>query len=200
MILYSGKTKFWYTVFAPKLSYDHDGFTCTISKKFHFIPDSTFFPTPFIYLWETIVHDHMHIYSCRHLIYKIIPDTWVSVSWDFDDNPIAAITESKVVWLAAFWTQLSSRVSTWSLGIGVWSNDVLSFVHLLRALLIAILPDFHAFMHEDNTLTITSVVSPVDGWCDDAHACPPRYLGDLVFVKRIGRDAFLAWQLVEPWK
>ena len=31
---------------APKLSYDHDGFTCTISKKFHFTPDCTFFSYP----------------------------------------------------------------------------------------------------------------------------------------------------------
>ena len=31
---------------APKLSYDHDGFTCTISKKFHFTPDFTFFSYP----------------------------------------------------------------------------------------------------------------------------------------------------------
>ena len=48
-ILHSGKINFD-TRFASKLSYDHDTdtFTCTISKKFHFTPDFSFFPTPFI--------------------------------------------------------------------------------------------------------------------------------------------------------
>ena len=57
--------------FTAVFEYDHDTFTCTISKKFHFAPDCTFPPYPL----------HMFLYTIRIVDFStVIPHDYFLAS------------------------------------------------------------------------------------------------------------------------
>ena len=77
----------------------------------------------------------------------------------------------------AICAHLRSRSSTLSAGTGVCPKAVVSLDNLLRALCIALFPNFQALMQEVKSFTIISVNSP-DEVMAGAHASPPSQLGD----------------------